>query len=335
MTPSPTPSATDRASGLSIAALVVGIFGICIPGVPCIAIPLGIFAVIKADNSSSRGFAIGGLVASFLGMVTLGVVAAIAVPNFMAFNTRARGAECRTALRSAYSMARAQFAEKDAYTLDAAELLPAAANRRYVYVLGPKAEHLVPATHRDAAVDPNEARATVSRFAAVGLVGRCPDCAVTFACAGNIDSDPDLDVWSVSTGDRKTLTGVSIAPGEVFHHADDATDADNGSAGPPSVGKAAGMPTDTTPTDDRERPHGGLVDEPAAAPDAPKPFTDLPLLGFAPSPELQEFLDSKGLKTTKDVLAVDPQSVPVSVRDELDEFMTEAGARWAHPKEKP
>lgn len=324
MTPSPVPSATDRASGLSIAALVVGIFALCIPGGVCIAIPLSIVALVKAGPSaSSRNFAIGGLIASLLGVVTVGIIAAIAIPNFIKFNSRARAAECRAVLKGAYVAARAQYAEKDAFTLDAQELLPSEPNRRYVYVLGPKPEHVVPATHREAKVDPNEARAAVARFTAVGLVGRCPECAVTFACAGSTDADPELDVWSVSTADRTTGSGVAIAAGEVFHHFDDTTDAENGSAGPPKVGAAPGTGRDDAPAPEAE-----------AAAEAPREFKDLPLADFQPSPELQAFLDAQGLKSTKDVLAVDPAKVPRAVRDELDEFMTLSGAHWGHPKEK-
>lgn len=322
MTPSPTPTAASGASALSIAALVVGIVSLCIPGLLCIGVPLGIFAIVRAQDGNSRGFAIAGLVTSVLGIFTVGIVAAIAIPNFIKFGSRSRQAECKTVLRGAYTSARAEFAERDSYSLDPALLLGPDPHRRYAYVLGPKAEHFVAPTHPEAkGLEADEVRARVSALVPTGLFGRCPGCAVTFACAGNVDSDPDLDVWSISTETRTARGGRMVPAGEVFHHYDDSTDRDEGPLGPPAVKAAAAPPSAPTP--------GAQGTDPAGEA-APRAFKDLPLAGFEPSPELQRFFDTHHLKTTKDVLAVDPAKVPADVRDELGEFMDLAGATWGH-----
>ena len=52
--------------------------------------------------------------------------------------------------------------------------------------------------------------------AATGLEGTCPDCNVTIACVANLDDDPDVDVWTISTKDRP-----EAARGTPIHHLKD------------------------------------------------------------------------------------------------------------------
>jgi type IV pilus assembly protein PilA len=51
----------------------------------------------------------------------------------------------------------------------------------------------------------------------VGTEGTCPECSFTFACGAQLDGDPQLDVWSISSKDRVTSTGYVISAGEPFH----------------------------------------------------------------------------------------------------------------------
>jgi hypothetical protein len=50
----------------------------------------------------------------------------------------------------------------------------------------------------------------------LGLSGTCPACDVTLACVGNIDDDPDFDVWTISTHDRE-----GAPRGTPIHHLKD------------------------------------------------------------------------------------------------------------------
>jgi hypothetical protein len=36
----------------------------------------------------------------------------------------------------------------------------------------------------------------------LGLRGACPHCEITVACVGNLDDDPDVDVWTASSENR-------------------------------------------------------------------------------------------------------------------------------------
>jgi type IV pilus assembly protein PilA len=53
----------------------------------------------------------------------------------------------------------------------------------------------------------------------LGASGTCPGptCQFVAACAGNLDVDDDLDVWSVSTAPRESDGGSSASPCEPVH----------------------------------------------------------------------------------------------------------------------
>jgi hypothetical protein len=56
----------------------------------------------------------------------------------------------------------------------------------------------------------------------VGVTGQCPfECEITIVCAGNIDKDSTLDIWSTSTRERIGPDGQKYAPGEPMQHLDD------------------------------------------------------------------------------------------------------------------
>ena len=167
-----------------------------------------------------------------------GVLAAIAIPNFMRFQARAKQAECNTNLRSFYTAQRMQNLEGAGYVREFSKVsfMPERGNR-YAYFVdakpmedrggaqaqgGEEARAIGVDTFRYkdakpitfAQLPPDVAQQT-------GLLGECPECNITMACAGNLDGDDTLDVWSISTGERTLPTGTIIPPGEAFHHVDD------------------------------------------------------------------------------------------------------------------
>lgn len=54
----------------------------------------------------------------------------------------------------------------------------------------------------------------------VGISGQCPQCDITLACLGQLDTDPTLDVWTVSTRDR-TLEGEFVSAGQPYNEVRD------------------------------------------------------------------------------------------------------------------
>lgn len=151
------------------------------------------------------------------GCCVVGVLAAVAVPNFMRYTARSKQGECKTVLRSIYAAQRAYFEEHQAFAADWQELGHSPDARRYTYFLsaqvtrGPTAEKAVAV--------PVDALPALAGGAVLGAEGACPDCSLTVACAANLDSDPTLDVWSISTVARG-----GVPAGQVHQDYDDVAD---------------------------------------------------------------------------------------------------------------
>jgi type IV pilus assembly protein PilA len=171
----------------------------------------------------------------------IGVLAAIAIPNFIRFQARARQAECTTNLKMFYTDARASLLEgsvqKDLSKLGFA---PERGNR-YAYFLGPgpmeeRSRSQIQGAEGAEAIGVDTFRFPNMRVltfkdlppdvaSQVGISGACPECSITMACAGDVDNNPSdsPDVWSISTQDRHTASGELIPAGQAYNHVNDVT----------------------------------------------------------------------------------------------------------------
>lgn len=170
----------------------------------------------------------------------IGVVAAIALTGFTGPNkTRVRQSECTTNLKSWFLM---QRTHQPGYALsvDAVGFVPERGNR-YAYFAGPgpledrglmEAQHGTDAVGYgvDTALRTDAEPVTFEQLPpeVAGLVGlrgsQCPmgpDCSITLACAGNIDGDGTLDVWTISTANRIGPDGEQYPAGEPMPHIND------------------------------------------------------------------------------------------------------------------
>ncbi|MFZ5441370.1 MAG: hypothetical protein ACOZQL_15285 [Myxococcota bacterium] len=142
-----------------------------------------------------------------------------------------RDHECRATLRTIIGHEDAFFSRAQRYSVHPAEVgfAPSTGNR-YLYLFAPKGD----LTRRDELPSPplEESvgygpdtrkrgvlledvltRLPADLRALAGLEGECPRCELTVLCAGNLDDDPDLDVWSISTKDR-----AEAPRGTPIHH---------------------------------------------------------------------------------------------------------------------
>jgi type II secretory pathway pseudopilin PulG len=166
----------------------------------------------------------------------LGTVAAIALPNFIHYNKRATTSEVKSNLKAAFSAERSYFMEKDAYSESAEQIgfQPERGNR-YRYFLAPHGDMLIQGApdggaHSSVGADLKkdllvgnamlEAGVPSALLGSTGIKGTCPDCNITIVAAGNIDSDPTVDVWSISTEDR-TIGGEKVPAGTPHCHVND------------------------------------------------------------------------------------------------------------------
>ena len=142
--------------------------------------------------------------------------------------------ECRSSLRSIIGLQFAWFSEHQKYSVHPVEIgfAPAQGNR-YLYLfasegpltrrdelasppLGESVGYGPDSKRRDVLLEDLLAKLPAELRASVGLQGTCPDCNVTIACVGNLDADPEVDVWTISTKDRP-----EAARGTPIHHLKD------------------------------------------------------------------------------------------------------------------
>lgn len=161
-----------------------------------------------------------------------GVVVAIAVPNFLRFNVRAKQAEVRTNLKAAFTAERSFELEHERYSevVDEVGFAPVTGNL-YLYAFSGRAAE--PGSRTFIAADPRrnptmslevlERAAPPVLWENVGLRGSCPKhCVLTVVAGANLDDDATIDVWSVSTKDR-VIDDVTVPAGTPFNDVDDVT----------------------------------------------------------------------------------------------------------------
>jgi type IV pilus assembly protein PilA len=149
----------------------------------------------------------------------IGILAAIAIPNFIKFQARSKQSEVKANLKAVFTAEKAYYQEKDTFSNYATQVgfSPERGNR-YSYDLGGSAfsdrsgsVETTYVTETGIAADtfkygstsgisatmPEAFSATVN----IGNTGNFTACA-----AGNIDNDPDIDQWSVSSLTRNSAT---------------------------------------------------------------------------------------------------------------------------------
>jgi type IV pilus assembly protein PilA len=208
MTPTPTPNVPvpttpAQAYRLPTVAFVLSVLGGCL----CVTGPLGMILAIvalvrisKEPHLVGKGLAIAALVIPIVLLPVQGIVGAIAVPNFVKFQARAKQQECRANLRAMANAQRARRAEKSDYATTFAELgFTPPAHNRYSYFLS-ETEVFKVDTSRSPRAKPE---AYAQELSKLGLKPGINGEHVLMACVGNVDGDPDLDVWTTDESDRE------------------------------------------------------------------------------------------------------------------------------------
>jgi len=198
-------------------------------------------AVPKAGMSRGMLFGLIAVSGVVLMCPCIGVMAAIAIPNFIKFQARSKQGECKANLKAWYVTQRAYFAEKDTYSTSIQEVgfMPERRNR-YAYFAGPgpvedrstTGAQLVVGAQGIGVDTLGISTARAITFAQlpegvgsmVGIQGDCPECDITLVCAGQVDNDETLDVWSISTMAREAEDGTPIPEGIPFNHINDVAD---------------------------------------------------------------------------------------------------------------
>jgi type IV pilus assembly protein PilA len=133
-----------------------------------------------ADQISSGGMAV----------PLIGVMAAIAIPNFINFQGRAKQSEARNNLKAAFTAQRVYFQEKDRWgrTFEEIGFAPEK-GRRYTYCMG---KQCLPCDGEDCKVSPPP-----SPCQGLTSVGKGPKDGFSICAYANLDTDDTWDVWVI------------------------------------------------------------------------------------------------------------------------------------------
>jgi type IV pilus assembly protein PilA len=124
----------------------------------------------------------------------IGILAAIAIPNFLKFQAKSKQSEAKTNLKGIYTAETGYFGENNRYsTFDNVNWAPVG-NSRYHFTLD---GNLTGADALNKGTD-------VTGTATWGTTPAVNDNNFTAGAAGNIDNDPDLDTWIIN--DNNILT---------------------------------------------------------------------------------------------------------------------------------
>ena len=138
----------------------------------------------------------------------IGILAAIAIPNFVRFQARSKQSEAKTNLKALFTAQKSYYGEKDKYETDGSTIgwAPEQGNR-YMYVIGGGNTWARPGntttTYGIVGADTTRITAAITAaatslpggFTAVGVQGACPGCEFGASAASNIDSDSQQDEW--------------------------------------------------------------------------------------------------------------------------------------------
>ena len=125
----------------------------------------------------------------------IGILAAIAIPNFLKFQAKSKQSEAKTNLKAIYTAETGYYGEHNTYNaFDRVHWAPIGTSQRYTYDLGsasgipspPGAGTVFSFVGSSAAVSNVSVTTTVT------------DNAFLAAAVGNIDNDPAFDEWTIN-----------------------------------------------------------------------------------------------------------------------------------------
>lgn len=250
-TAAPPPPPQKKTSGLALTGFILSLI-VCFPPLSLIGALLGIVALVRMGGRTDvggKGLAIASIPIGATSIVFGGIMAAIAIPNFIAFQGRAKQSEAKANLMALYTGERAYAQEHSGFSTDMAALgFDPEHGNRYAYFLadsGPterrdgsgtpapahpviigvdQTRHGHPAGYPTAAA--THCPLTVTRAdggppLTLGVSGTGPKAAFLALAAGNVDSDATVDCWSIASVDRRTAAGKTVLYGVPYNEQDD------------------------------------------------------------------------------------------------------------------
>jgi type II secretory pathway pseudopilin PulG len=201
-TPPPIPASMSKTSGMAIASLILGILGLLFFLLGIAGLILGIIALNKIRQSAGAlrgsGLAIGGIITgsfSIFFIPIIGILAAIAIPNFLKFQAKAKQSEAKTNLQAIFSAQTNYYMDSAIYASDFESLKwhPPGDKTRYAYFL--ENDIIQPDIGNKIYNSPKDVEQAYSDESGFRVLA-----------VGNIDADDTLDVWEIN--ETKKLTNI-------------------------------------------------------------------------------------------------------------------------------
>ncbi|GAB4365431.1 MAG: hypothetical protein Kow00128_07950 [Deltaproteobacteria bacterium] len=131
---------------------------------------------------NKKGFT---LIELMIVVAIIGILAAIAIPNFLKFQAKSKQSEAKTNLKGVYTAETGYFGENNSYEDFSTINWEPVGSARYRYTVGTAAD------------DKGDTSIT---FAAWTKTPDWTTNAFTAGAQGNVDNDTALDVWSITDG---------------------------------------------------------------------------------------------------------------------------------------
>lgn len=183
----------------------------------------------KWTSLRRKGFT---LIELMIVVAIIGILAAIAIPNFIKFQAKSKQSEAKTGLKSVFTAEKSLFGEKDIFSNrgDIVGFSPEKGNRYYYRLdatcaggtwtrdgtaansVGPAAGYscITQQTDRFGTATPTfsawTAALTGNAASTEGVNGTCPSCGFSASATGNVDNDAKYDSWFISSGDATSTT---------------------------------------------------------------------------------------------------------------------------------
>jgi type IV pilus assembly protein PilA len=131
---------------------------------------------------SSRGFT---LIELMIVVAIIGILAAIAIPNFTRFQSKSKQSEAKTNLKALYTAAKSYLAEKDTFDVG-------------MDIMGFQPEPGYRYTYNYASTAGTKVYTGTKDGTCVGCTSAVTATAFTACACGNIDNDTTIDSWSMN-----------------------------------------------------------------------------------------------------------------------------------------
>lgn len=197
---------------------------------------------VSRFNPRNRGFT---LIELMIVVAIIGILAAIAIPNFIKFQARSKQSEAKTNLKALFTAQKAFFSEKDRYSNFASEIgfAPERGNRygyrvsaggtcepRATQVLTPNTAAITciendsfrfgtanPITDPTPTVTPftTEVEGMSAVFGVLPAAVNCPNCNFFAGARGNADNEPGTDDWVIAGFEGQGTAGACAEGGPI------------------------------------------------------------------------------------------------------------------------